>query len=199
MKRSVLVQRLKAPIDGLDVFGDDPFINAGGVRNWGLSERAMDLLKGILKFDYMGAAGFEWGAVPKGLQKIANHAQEGELIGYVMFIPLREVEHTVFDENNEPPEGTGTIWIICRKEDVNEVSRRIRAWAAHDSDSYGKQNDDSQWWLCEPTKLNAALRPNPPWPSDICGWVELDNGFFFFTNEEMYNKVRQLFMGEEKQ
>lgn len=199
MKRTQLVQRLKAPIDDLDVFGDDPFVNAGGVRNWGLSQEAMKLLKGIVVFDYMGASQFEWGAVPKGLTEVANHAQENALIGFVMLLPLSEVERTFFEERNEPPEGNGKVWVICRKEDAQEVSRRIRAWAADDHDLRGKNSDDPQWWLQEPTRLNAALRPSPSWPSDICGWIELDNGFFFFTNESMYDKIRQLFMGNEKE
>lgn len=199
MKRSQLVQRLKAPIDDLDVFGDNPFINAGGVRNWGLSTEAMRLLKGIVILDYMGAAEFEWGAVPKGLTEVANHAEENALIGFVLYIPLAEVERTFFEEENDPPDGNGTVWVICRKEDAQEVSRRIRAWAAEDNDLHGKNSDDPQWSLKEPTLLNAALRPSPSWPSNICGWLELNNGFFFFTNEAMYDKVHKLFMGDEKE
>lgn len=193
MDRTQLIQRLETPIGDVDVFGDDPYINAGGIANWGLTDEAMKLLRGIVKFDYMGAAEFEWSAIPKGLKKIADHAQAGELIGTYISIPLAEVERTFFDKANEPPEGVGTVWIICREEDLVEVERRIKAWAANDYDRFGAHDSDPQWWLCEPTHLNAALRSNPSWPSKICGWLELDNGFFFFTNGDMFMNVRALF------
>lgn len=193
MERTRLVQRLKAPEGNTDVFGNDPYVNSGGVKNWGLTDRAMTLLKGIVRFDYMGAAEFEWGAIPKGLKKISDHALAEELMSFVISIPLREVGRTLFDPDNEPPEGNGFVWVICRSEDIEEVSRRIRGWAANDNDRHDNNTDNAGWWLEERTCLNAALRPNPSWPSAVCGWIELDNGFFFFTNKVMYEKVCQLF------
>jgi hypothetical protein len=29
--------------------------------------------------------------------------------------------------------------------------------------------------------------------ADTCGWLELDNGYFFFTDKEMYEKTAKLF------
>jgi hypothetical protein len=193
MERTQLVQRLKAPEGNTDVFGDDPYVNSGGIKNWGLTDRAMTLLKGIVRFDYMGAAEFEWGAIPAGLKKISDYALVEELTSFVISIPLREVGRTLFDPDNEPPEGNGSVWVICHSEDAQEVSRRIRGWAANDSDRYDNNANDPGWWLKECTHLNAALRPHPSWPSPICGWIELDNGFFFFTNKEMYERVCYLF------
>lgn len=76
MEKTRLIQRLKKPRMGSFLsFG-------GGLVNGGLSEKAMELLNPILSFDYMGAAEFEWGDVPKALDKIwdysnKNHATKG--------------------------------------------------------------------------------------------------------------------------
>lgn len=198
MKRSKLIQRLSIPEGDVDAFGDNPYVGAGPVLNWGISQESMKALRGVVVFDYMGAAEFEWGAIEKAMRLVADHRMIEELMGFVITIPLREVERTFFDEENEPPDGDGTVWVICRKEDANEVSRRIRAWAKNDVDRFGKHDCDPEWYLLETTRLNAALRPNPVWPSKICGWFELDNGFFFFTEEKMYNRVMKLFGLESK-
>ena len=47
------------------------------MRNGGLSNEAMDLIRGIWSFDYMGASEFEWGAIPKALGEIAKLKPDG--------------------------------------------------------------------------------------------------------------------------
>jgi hypothetical protein len=69
---SYLIQRLEEPWGGMAQFKDNPFSFGGGLRNGGLSQEAMDLIRGIWSFDYMGSAEFEFGAVPEALNAIAN-------------------------------------------------------------------------------------------------------------------------------
>ncbi len=58
MRDSWLIQRLKPAYPGLvQLWVDNPFAFGGGLRNGGLSGEAMNLLRGIFSFDYMGAAG----------------------------------------------------------------------------------------------------------------------------------------------
>ena len=73
MKGTYLIQRLNKPQD-LSALGikDNPFSFGGGYKNGGLSDEAMKYLRGIFSFDYMGAAEFEWGAVPEALNFIAR-------------------------------------------------------------------------------------------------------------------------------
>ena len=70
MKRTYLIQRLEKPrtlkIAGVEL-KDNPFSFGGGLRNGGLSKDATDLLRPLFSFDYMGAAEFEFGAVPEAL------------------------------------------------------------------------------------------------------------------------------------
>ena len=91
MKSSWLIQRLNKPY-GENPFGlkDNPFAFGGGLVNGGLSHEAMDILRGIFSFDYMGAAEFEFGAVPKALQTIAANA--GNMIAFSFNIPLDDIE-----------------------------------------------------------------------------------------------------------
>lgn len=57
LKQTYLVQRLNRPTNGYD----NPFSFGGGLKNGGLSEDAMKLLRPIFSFDYMGSAEFEFG------------------------------------------------------------------------------------------------------------------------------------------
>lgn len=67
MKNVYLVQRLKKPQGQIN-----PFVFGGGLKNGGLSDEAMKLLKNILSFDYMGSAEFEWGAVPTAFKSLVK-------------------------------------------------------------------------------------------------------------------------------
>jgi hypothetical protein len=80
-----LVQRLMAPWEIKKgtlgaLFGGNPFSFGGGVKNGGLTDEAMKLLTPLMSFDYMGAAEFEFGALPKSLQRLAEKAKKNELI-----------------------------------------------------------------------------------------------------------------------
>lgn len=65
MKHVWLVQRLNAPQGHLN-----PFCFGGGKINGGLSKEAVEIIKRIFSFEYMGAAEFEWGAVPTALETL---------------------------------------------------------------------------------------------------------------------------------
>lgn len=73
MERSYLIQRLKDPYLGHE---KNPFSFGGGYKNGGLADEAIDLLKDIFSFDYMGAAEFEFGALPKALNRIASEIKD---------------------------------------------------------------------------------------------------------------------------
>lgn len=176
MESSYLIQRLKRPYGRVN-----PFSFGGGLRNGGLSDEAMDLLTGIFSFDYMGAAEFEFGAVPKALQKIAKSADDYQAFSF--FIPLNKVAKSWRDKSIEKPVGDATVYVICNKNDVKEITTRIKKFAA---ENYNGN-------LKESTRLQGALRPLEDWDTEVMGWLELDNGFFFFTDKEMWEKVAELF------
>lgn len=180
-ERSWLVQRLEKPHGPL--FGgrvkDNPFNFGGGLKNGGLSDEAMDLMRDIFSFDYMGAAEFEWGAVPKALQSLAA---ADALKAFEMVIPFAKVEKSWRKEDIHPT-GTATVFVICPGEMGDEVQDRIEGWA---------KGGEAAPSLKEPTRLAGVLRGDP-YTDRLVGWLELDNGFMFFTDRPTYEATAALF------
>lgn len=186
--RSWLVQRLQRPFQTASVLGrDNPFAFGGGRHNGGLSPDAMDLLREVWRFDYMGAAEFEWGAVPEALKRVAKMAEDNRLVAYAFSWPLHEVEQDWRDKSRKRVEGDATVYVICDVAWTADVEARIRAWAAKNRDY------ESGVQLKERTNLCRALRPMQEWDRETCGWLELDNGFLFFTDEAMWKATADLF------
>jgi hypothetical protein len=158
-----LVQRLEAPRD------PNPFSFGGGYKNGGLSDAGMAMIRNIFSFDYMGAAEFEFGAVPQALHFLARqgHGEKNLVTGTVTF-----------------PEGN--VYYICPKEYEVDVKGYIGVWARY---PYGTK--DGKGRTKESVRLYEALRKQKY--CDTLGWLELDNGFFFTIDEDMFNKTKELF------
>jgi hypothetical protein len=187
MESSWLIQRLERPSDGTALLGrDNPFSFGGGLRNGGLSDEAMDLLRGIFSFDYMGAAEFEFGAVPAALREIAKNAKHYRAFSFS--IAYADVPAHWRDKSGVTPSGNAVVYVICSAAHAEEVEDRIRGWASRE---YGNR-------LKAESQLASTLRPDPEYQSRVCGWLELDNGFFFFTDDAMWEKTARLFGIETK-
>lgn len=183
MRHSWLVQRLSKPRASSLLGGaDNPFAFGGGLVNGGLSKDAMSLLRPIFSFDYMGAAEFEFGAVPEALSKIADNAKS--LVARSITIPLADVEKHWSDKTRKAPGGEATVYILCQQPHSDEVDRRIRGWA--------RTPNESEFDTKETVGLSTILRPGDYTP-DTCGWLELVNGFMFFTDREMWAATCSLF------
>lgn len=185
MRTSWLIQRLQQPLrdkDGKAVV--NPWHAFGcGLQNGGLSREGMGLLKDIFQFDYMGAAEFEFGAVPEALQEIAKNQRD--LVAFELTV-WTDPKDKQYDEDLFKGKVTGTVYVICHKDHRDEVSKRISEWALREP--YGK--------LKETIGLMATLRTKPGtkrsrWLAE--GWLELDNGFLFFTDKVMWEKCIALF------
>jgi len=185
MEESYLIQRLEKPLrqtDGKVVA--NPFSFGGGLVNGGLTKEAMALIGKIFTFDYMGAAEFEWGAVPEALQKIAKNTSD-----YIAFKQQIKFHYKkTFLKKGNDVRGSQTIFIICRKEWKEEVVKRISTKAKGD---FGKRKDNFTTKVY--VGLDFALGGTDIYDKRIKGWLELDNGYFFFTDKEMFNNTRELF------
>lgn len=188
MLASYLIQRLRKPVviknptTALEkLMVANPFAFGGGYKNGGLSDEAMGLLKDIFEFDYMGSAEFEFGAVPEALQAIGKAKED-----YIAFqIPKVRYKHTDWETRKESI-GTNPVYVICHKDWKEEVIKRIKAKALGD---YGRSKNSFN--TKEAVLLNDSLAGGHF--RNIGGWLELDNGYFFFTDIVMYRKVRELF------
>lgn len=182
MTDSYLIQRLTRPYKTKGPLADlaNAFAFGGGLRNGGLSTEAMSMLRELFEFDYMGAAEFEWGAVPKALQRIAAHK---DLTSFSFDIPLTNVPASFREKTPPASDAHGTVYVLCPEPWQDEIEGRIRGWASR---SYGSR-------LKEQTRISDALRPDDEYPIRVAGWLELDNGFMFFTDRDMWAGTCRLF------
>lgn len=126
LKRSWLVQRLNQPTSPRIA---ETFAFGGGLRNGGLSDEAMGLLRNIFSFDYMGAAEFEFGAVPEALSRMAK--------------ARRELVATAHPDNSR-------ILVLAPRQHLDVINHRILTWAADPRSEEARTK--------EPVRLDAALR-----------------------------------------
>ena len=160
-KLSYLIQRLKKPFLSDEIGLANIFSFGGGFVNGGLSKEAMGLLEDVFSFDYMGAAEYEFGDVPRALTQIyANRKNYG----------------TVTKEL-----GGKNVYIICNFEDSDAVVSRVALM-------YREKYKTRDW-----VGLKEALGKDKLECGDVCGWLELDNGYFFFVDKEMFEKMCKLF------
>lgn len=175
LERSWLVQRLERPRR------HNPFSFGGGLRNGGLSDDAMKMLDGIFTFDYMGAAEFEWGKVPAALQHIAQKAAQGDIDVQSIDVPLTEVPlpwSTSKTKQDIKEDDVATIYVVAPTTYFPEIVERIQDLASEKAR------------LKEGTRLTSAL--HDPTETEIAGWLEIDNGFFFTTDRTMFDKFTAL-------
>jgi hypothetical protein len=180
LRRSWLIQRLKQPFPntGTAARWSEAFSFGGGLVNGGLSNEAMGLLREVFRFDYMGSAEFEFGAVPEALQRIAKAKH---LDAFEITIPLNEVAPSWREPKGTQRSGDATVYVLCPKPMRQAVEQRIRDVAARRTDHKERPG------------LDSSLRPTTEWDAEVCGWLELDNGFMFFTDRDMWAKTAGLF------
>ncbi len=168
MGQSHLVQRLKKPVGY-----SNPYSFGGGLKNGGVKEDAMKKMGEIFSFDYMGAAEFEYGKLPEILSKILNNNSD--------FIrgSMKTCWKTVPWRTREELTGNAEIYYLCHKNQEKEVKKRIAGWAMGNN-------------VSGHTKCSVCLDSNFD-DGYYSGWLELDNGFFFFVDKPMWEQTSKLF------
>ena len=169
MKDSYLIQRLQAPVNynKLGLMGN-PFSFGGGLVNGGFTKEAMSLFQPIFSFDYMGAAEFEFGAVPEAFSFLYEQRQANNLTSGVLTF------------------GDDIVYVISPIPYKEEVEKRITLL---------KNNDrNKNMMLKEYCGLKDYFDPAKKTMRRACGWIELDNGFMFFGDKDMFEKTCNLFM-----
>lgn len=175
MERSWLIQRLhKSFVGGNEL--QNSFLSSlafgGGIVNGGFSKAAMGILKKVFEFDYMGSAEFEWGAVPAAISFLANEAAKGALVYGELVL-----------------NGTENVYFISPVTYRNEVVKRITEL----------RKDERELRLKEHCGLKRYFESQDEFCKWNVGWIEIDNGFMFFVDKEMYEKTKELFLEIERQ
>ena len=196
-QRSRLVQRLQPPSKAPEGSAlsklDNVFSFGGGYVNGGLSKGAMDAIRSIFRFDYMGAAEYEFGAVPEAMKKLIEARQQDTLGAFMLEVEGSRAKdaHTVIPHKR-------MIWFFCDKapEMVAHVQQFLKVHAA---EAYPRR----EWATRDSTNIHREMhttwrdQQEPRW-SETSGGLELDNGFIYFLNVEQAEKFATLFELQRK-
>jgi len=190
-----LIQRLKMPVandDGAWCFG-------GGPAHGGLSKEGWGLVSPLCCFDYMGASEFEMGAIPQAFGKISK--SRPDLEAYMMTISgapeflrsdkLRKYEHRPLEEIRRNHILYATVFVLSPKAIRPHVDEVIRSLALGEEDFLKERSCVREARFFSP--LWADSEEDEWYHSIPQGWLELNNGFMFFANEEMWRGFCELF------
>lgn len=158
-----LVQQLREPYKNQHNLGE-LFSFGCGYKNGGLSDNAMSLLKTIFSFNYMGAAEYEFGALPASLKEMAANIKK-----YSTWI--HAINHT-------------PVYVLAPIDSKEEINIRLDEIASNKP--YIKCGCDldvavgkSKWTKKENCKT--------------IGYLELDNHFAFFVQKHPWEQFCKLF------
>jgi len=195
MNNTYLVQRLDAPTK---TNMHDKIEHAfGGASKIAMSPEGFQLLRDVFSFDYMGAAEYEFGTVPNVLKTIVEDS--ANLVATSIVVPVASIEPNwerkrptrtakgavAKKQPKHPPITDKVVYVLCRKDHLPEVEKRVNLLAG------GKIRTKMG------TAFPDALDPIDEFDARTRGWLELDNGFFFFLDKTMWRKTTVLFTGTD--
>ena len=164
-----IVQRLGKPVNWKKK--ENFSFETGVIVEKGLCSEVGDIFENIMDFEYMGSSEFEWGHLPASLEYAIKYAKNKDYIAC-------EIDVTGY-------KGTvKSVYYICHK-DMEEC---VVAWLK----KAGKgEHPKTQ----EGVRLERVIEDKNELSSYIqtCGWYDLENRFWFFTNRKMFLDVKKLF------
>ncbi|MDG6980968.1 MAG: hypothetical protein JRN51_07640 [Nitrososphaerota archaeon] len=154
-----MLQRLRVP-SGLGMNQWVAFTPFGAGKG-GFDDATLKALDDVFDFDYMGAAEFEWGAVPNALSSLRACVKE-KRASYGSFLYRSTVP----------------VYFICAVEDKKRVLGAIRRLVN------GSAGTQAFRYAGIAEALGRKAKPR-----DVAGWLDVINHFMFFTDETMYKKT----------
>jgi hypothetical protein len=188
LENPYLIQRLKKPFKQQSVLADlsNPFSFGGGLVNGGLSKDAMELLKDIWRYDYMGSAEFEWGAVPKSLQQIGEYSINGNLTSFEFEVTseVSDISYDFAKKRNKivKKKANAIVYVVCHKDFTEQIKGFITNMASKDKGYRLKESLNFKESIC-----------GFEYHTDTVGWHDIDNHYLFFTDKEMFDKISVVF------
>lgn len=174
-----LVQRLQAPRGAANPF-------TGEVQ---MGQQAIELLRNVMSFDYMGAYEFENGDTRKALA--AMYDGRADLVVREIEVDVAKPEDTLYKKFNAeaPPKKTQTVYIISPSAHAGKVEAFLH--------QLGQMPHAEEFKIL---KRESQFRENvfadsdrsPP-KSPVIGWLDIKNRFFFFTDRQMFEGTAKIF------
>jgi len=168
---SWIVQRLNSPEKIMNPYGNTIEFD---------DKDSVDRVAKVFSTDYMGAAEYEWGALPKAMSRM-----------YEKSISLIMLEHSNFKcwIVYSFPYDFGLFQIMALelrvKRFVEENYLKGKDW-----DKQGKEvakNDYGSFYI----------RVNNEWDKELMGWFDLQNDFAWFIDKKMAEEFLLLFKNKE--
>lgn len=161
----------------------EAFSFGGGLVNGGLSKEAMELLRPLFRFDYMGAAEFEFGAVPAALKRMA--AEYKNYSSYTCVVDPKKLTYKPWachelKVRTEPL----TFYIYGPTEAQKDVCDVVWDLANNKLDLKELSYVPQVAFYEKPAEHGYGTYP--------LAWLELNNAFFFTTDEELCKKFADL-------
>lgn len=146
-----------------------------------MTAEAMEALAKVWSWDYMGAAEFEFGAVPRAFGLMDGQ----ELVANYFTVPYEFKFRGWQEIPAQTFEGKAKVFYVCIKEHEDEVKELLTGWAKKEP-SYPHKTK-------ERIRFNEGIADVPEeMDSGIVGWFELDNGFLFFSDEKMWRNTCEI-------
>lgn len=187
MKDTFLIQRLRKPPKAAY---DAKLSRLFGGNMLQIPAEMWDVLQTAFDIDYMGAAEYEFGRLPRSFHAFAEDHQK--LVAFSIHLTDAEIKRIRVaslpkEATKEEAQKTALVkdvYVLCRASQRDEVVRRIKEFALEKT----------------PIKRGARFAEalcSAPEQCPAYGWYELDNGFFFFIDKEMWERTTKLFRDNE--
>jgi hypothetical protein len=189
-----LVQRLGPPPKSERMALAEQVFGGRMVR---LSPEGWKTVQKFFSIDYMGAAEYEFGTIPECLKELVKDAEV--LRAFTFVVPAKAIEpnwnrkrdartkagKVAKKQPKHPPVADREVYVLCREGHIEGVKERILALAGN------------KLRLKCGSNFSYALDPIGETHLNTVGWLELDNGFFFTIDKDMWRGVTGLFTGKD--
>lgn len=143
------------------------------------TEDSIDRRQGVCGYDYMGSAEFEFGTIPAAVRGF--YQGRDSLATYELPVEAKDIR-VGFNTRKLVAKDT-TFYVICRKGDEEEVTKRIRTILV---DTMPLKERPHVYDIFDHENL-----------SRVWGWFELNNGFYFFADKEMFEGMFFMYTGRK--
>jgi hypothetical protein len=183
------VQRLMQPLENAAVNKEKISINEvfGFARSMSPDqyEALCDDLADVLHFDHMGSSAFEYDAIPNAVTMFKSNKS---LRAYQAEVSV-DPSHGDLSFYKTKPEAQ-TIYVIATPDEAQKVSCAA-AYMASGLPLFLKRDADVEFaFFAEQLKLKNPIHSNP---ENACGWFDIQYGYMFFLNKDMFDAVRDRF------
>jgi hypothetical protein len=192
-----LIQALNKPRENKGPFKVNPFSFGGGGS--GLKNEDAAMLESIWSPEYMGAAEYEFGAFAQTLNAVYAYRRANLLIATVVDINGRIADKSPNSSwySKGQQRARTSVFVICCKNHFDNIVKVLDSLINETKIPQPYGGDAAVHLKCGIRIWDALYSPTHYWAEDsyhaFGGGLELDNGWFVFTDVDMFRKTCALY------